>query len=104
MKLDVDDCCDLPTSDAVHLSDHLIRFRFQRPRAVSQNLRFILEEGHSIATLFPDAPNRSAVEHNLGELRKSLDRAYEREREKNGPFPVQSARDYALLFMASLHR
>jgi hypothetical protein len=95
VRLDVNDCCDLPTSDAIHLSDYLVRFRFQRPREPSQNLGFILES-RPIATLFPDAPNRAAVEHNVRELQKALDDAYERERSRMLSYQVLSSRDYAL--------
>jgi hypothetical protein len=95
MKLDFEDCCQIPSSDVVHLSDHLIRFRFQRPRDLSQNLRFLVEGEGSIEKLFPDAANRAAVEHNVRAFQKALDASFERERANLRSLQVLSARDYA---------
>ena len=74
MRIELEDILDEEISpiDVHHLGDALIRFRLEQQRLPSPYHRFLLERDSATATLLPDAPNRSAVEHNLEAIRRQL--------------------------------
>jgi hypothetical protein len=75
LQVRLKDAVPFPTKDVLYLNDQLIRFQLGCPRQPSKYQRFFMGEYSSPDEVFPEAPNRKAVEHNLASLAKTLDAA-----------------------------
>ena len=75
-KLRLEDCVSYKISDAVYLTDYLVRFQLVQPRKISEYMEFVLHERSDIDALFPNAPNRDAVLYNVNTVRKELDNVF----------------------------
>ena len=82
MQIRLEDAVPFPTKDVRYLNDQLIRFQLECPRQPSAYQRFFMGECSSADEVFPEAPNREAVEYNLGSLAKQLDAALALMRER----------------------
>jgi hypothetical protein len=71
----LEDAVPFPVRDVLYLNDQLIRFQLESNRAPSPYQRFFMGEYSSADEVFPDDPNREAVEYNLASLAKALDAA-----------------------------
>ena len=83
MQIRLEDAVPFPGKDVRYLNDQLIRFQLGCPRQPSAYQRFFLGEYSSADEVFPEAPNREAVEHNLASLAKELDAVLALTRERS---------------------
>jgi hypothetical protein len=69
----LEDAVPFPAKDVRYLNDQLIRFQLDCACQPSAYQWFFMGEYSSADEVFPEAPNRKAVEHNLTSLAKELD-------------------------------
>jgi hypothetical protein len=96
VQIKLEDSVGFPTCDVQYLNDQLLRFRLVSPRTPGAYHRFFLGEYSSADQLFPDAPNRKAIDYNLATLAKVLDAGLARMRDRHfveGAF-LTSRRDF----------
>ncbi len=73
MQIRLEDAVPFQAENVIYLNDQLIRFQLECPRRPSAYQRFFMGEYFSAHEVFPEAPNRKAIEYNLASLAKTLD-------------------------------
>ena len=65
MRIPIESFGKIATTQKQYLTEHLVRFCYEREQAVPKIYQMILEDDEDTSHLFPDAPNREAVKHNF---------------------------------------